>query len=48
MGGQKSEILPHSGWLILLLSSSYIRQLNYLALHSYESKIWLCIPKDYL
>lgn len=46
--GQESEILPYSDRLILLLSSSYIRQLNYSALHSYESKIWLCIAKDYL
>lgn len=47
-GGQGSEILPYSGRLILLFSSFHIRQLNYSVLYSNESKIWLCIPEDYL
>lgn len=46
--GQESEILPHSGRLALLFSSSYARQSNYSALHSSESKIWLYLPRDYL
>lgn len=48
VGEEEGEILQHSGRLTLFFSSSYIRQSNYSALHSYESKIWLCIPKDSL
>lgn len=48
LGEEEGEILQHSSMLTLFLSSSYIRQSNYSALHSYESKIWLCIPKDSL
>lgn len=48
MKGQESEILPHSGGLVLLFSSSYARQSNHSVLHSSESKIWFYLPRDYL